>query len=718
MAPPPQFDEPQTLYCGNLPYETNEAELLALFRSRDVETLEAKIVRNAYTGQSKGFGFVTRGPAVAADRDVRKSNVLDGYVYKNRKMYVEPKRLGAHPGDDEPRAPPPPAYVAPHPVRRRQRTSTTEKETAKRLNKLLMHYDEADDILAFFEQNVRDFDAVNFSTTFHRLQREAARDSRFQHLVEVTTFRINTYPEKWAPCALASIARSASRLILTAPGLYAAIAKVMLLPVLQVQAWEPRALSDAAFGFAKHHISLASLPKLDAFEPRELCDLIWAFSQIRHDAWPELFEGAAGCVVDKLPGSLNLAAAWASAQASDSAVALSAARFVTGLSSKAVKRPWMPLNASQIAIVAHAYMDRDPPHPALFAAVAAAALHDIGDFPPRSLASIASAFSSHNLTRLICAFATAGAFDEALFLSAAAHAADVLHHESPRSLAELAWAFATLSTASRADHRQPLDALFWAISQHTANAIDRYSPKSLSLIAWAHATVGFVLFTELTRVMDACEFESLDLANAAWSFATLGLGGPFEAIAREALERLGTFDSSSLARLCWAFATAGVVEPELLRALVAEVLHRGDFDVNAKSQLHQCEAPQRKLEFDRGLGKRAADFLATFVAMEPPAAQDTLASISSALSQVGWAHEWEFTTPEGLRLPIAQPLTKQGILLLDPLGTQHLRINVSSFLARTLRSLGWNVVVIKIDTWASWSPEEQVAELKSLLRLM
>jgi hypothetical protein len=87
--------------------------------------------------------------------------------------------------------------------------------------------------------------------------------------------------------------------------------------------------------------------------------------------------------------------------------------------------------------------------------------------------------------------------------------------------------------------------------------------------------------------MDACEFESLDLANAAWSFATLGLGGPFEAIAREALERLGTFDSSSLARLCWAFATAGVVEPELLRALVGEVLQRGDFDVNAKSQLHQ-----------------------------------------------------------------------------------------------------------------------------------
>ena len=57
------------LYVGNLPYETTETDLQALFEgSGQVSTIN--IIRDRATGQARGFAFVEMGDAEGARRAI------------------------------------------------------------------------------------------------------------------------------------------------------------------------------------------------------------------------------------------------------------------------------------------------------------------------------------------------------------------------------------------------------------------------------------------------------------------------------------------------------------------------------------------------------------------------------------------------------------------------------------------------------------------------
>jgi RNA recognition motif-containing protein len=57
------------LYVGNLPYETGEAELQALFaQAGTVESV--KVIRDAATGRPRGFGFVEMSTDDEAQRAI------------------------------------------------------------------------------------------------------------------------------------------------------------------------------------------------------------------------------------------------------------------------------------------------------------------------------------------------------------------------------------------------------------------------------------------------------------------------------------------------------------------------------------------------------------------------------------------------------------------------------------------------------------------------
>jgi RNA recognition motif-containing protein len=61
------------LYVGNLPYETTESDLQALFEGAGpVSTVN--IVRDRATGQARGFAFVEMGDADGAQRAIRELN--------------------------------------------------------------------------------------------------------------------------------------------------------------------------------------------------------------------------------------------------------------------------------------------------------------------------------------------------------------------------------------------------------------------------------------------------------------------------------------------------------------------------------------------------------------------------------------------------------------------------------------------------------------------
>ena len=72
------------LYVGNLPYETTESDLQALFEtSGAVNTIN--IVRDRATGQARGFAFVEMADAEGASRAIGE---LDRHQYGGRNLTV------------------------------------------------------------------------------------------------------------------------------------------------------------------------------------------------------------------------------------------------------------------------------------------------------------------------------------------------------------------------------------------------------------------------------------------------------------------------------------------------------------------------------------------------------------------------------------------------------------------------------------------------------
>ena len=72
------------LYVGNLPYETTESDLQALFEgSGGVSTIN--IVKDRATGQARGFAFVEMSDSEAASRAITE---LDRHQYGGRNLTV------------------------------------------------------------------------------------------------------------------------------------------------------------------------------------------------------------------------------------------------------------------------------------------------------------------------------------------------------------------------------------------------------------------------------------------------------------------------------------------------------------------------------------------------------------------------------------------------------------------------------------------------------
>lgn len=72
------------LYVGNLPYETTESDLQALFEATgQVSTIN--IVRDRTTGQARGFAFVEMSDVESAQRAI---NELDKQQYGGRNLTV------------------------------------------------------------------------------------------------------------------------------------------------------------------------------------------------------------------------------------------------------------------------------------------------------------------------------------------------------------------------------------------------------------------------------------------------------------------------------------------------------------------------------------------------------------------------------------------------------------------------------------------------------
>jgi len=79
------MNEEKKIYIGNLNYEVTEEELREIIKKKGFEAQDVTIIRDKYSGRSKGFGFVE----FENDEQVQKAiESLDGYELKSRKLKV------------------------------------------------------------------------------------------------------------------------------------------------------------------------------------------------------------------------------------------------------------------------------------------------------------------------------------------------------------------------------------------------------------------------------------------------------------------------------------------------------------------------------------------------------------------------------------------------------------------------------------------------------
>jgi len=77
------------LYVGNLPFDTDEAQLRTLFSEGGRTVTEVKIITDRDTGRPRGFAFVEMGSQADADAAV---NTLNGREFGGRALTVNEAR--------------------------------------------------------------------------------------------------------------------------------------------------------------------------------------------------------------------------------------------------------------------------------------------------------------------------------------------------------------------------------------------------------------------------------------------------------------------------------------------------------------------------------------------------------------------------------------------------------------------------------------------------
>jgi len=76
------------LYVGNLSYEVTDEQLTELF-SKAGKVVSATVLKDQYSGRSRGFGFVEMGSEEEAKKAIESFNEKD---FEGRKMIVNEAR--------------------------------------------------------------------------------------------------------------------------------------------------------------------------------------------------------------------------------------------------------------------------------------------------------------------------------------------------------------------------------------------------------------------------------------------------------------------------------------------------------------------------------------------------------------------------------------------------------------------------------------------------
>lgn len=83
------MDEENKIYIGNIDYEITDEELREIIKKKGFEAQDVNIIRDKFSGRSKGFGFAE----FANDEQAQKAiESLDGHELNSRKLKVNKAR--------------------------------------------------------------------------------------------------------------------------------------------------------------------------------------------------------------------------------------------------------------------------------------------------------------------------------------------------------------------------------------------------------------------------------------------------------------------------------------------------------------------------------------------------------------------------------------------------------------------------------------------------
>ena len=78
-------EEKNKVYVGNLEYSVTEGDIKNFFEEKGIQTKEVTVIKDKYTGRSKGFGFVE----VGSEEEIQKAvETLNDQDLKGRKVKV------------------------------------------------------------------------------------------------------------------------------------------------------------------------------------------------------------------------------------------------------------------------------------------------------------------------------------------------------------------------------------------------------------------------------------------------------------------------------------------------------------------------------------------------------------------------------------------------------------------------------------------------------
>ncbi|KAJ1453266.1 hypothetical protein M885DRAFT_524656 [Pelagophyceae sp. CCMP2097] len=327
----------------------------------------------------------------------------------------------------------------------------------------------------------------------------------------------------------------------------------------------------------------------------------------------------------------------------------------------------------------------------------------------------------HELTNIVWAYAKLGLKAPTLFDAAATATWHKVDRFNAQDIATAVWAYSTAGLDA------PL--LYKALAHEASKKIARFDSVQLATTVWAFAAAK-TRADELLRAVALVapdkvgSFTPKQLTNTAWAFASVRYAAPelFRAIASEARKKMGEFDAPGLAILSWAFAVAGFDEEELFAEIAAEadiVFDQGGFPALNLSQLHMVHLHLRlalpRHALTRLLNQHASA-LKTAYQRHGRQSGHMQQQVSAALERIGWKHEYEHTTPEGLSLDMAQPESKLAVEFDGPAHYLY-RVDAHSS-ARfydgksfaknlALRRHGWRVVRVAYFKWRKLRTDAQ-----------